>query len=107
MVSMKIEKGTAKNKKWKAIFYDAEAKDRQGRSVRKKIKTTQFGDNRFEDYTQHKDKKRRSKYRDRHKKDLDKGDYMSAGFLSYYLLWGESTSLKTNISNYKKKFKLK
>jgi hypothetical protein len=98
MVSMKIEKGTAKNKKWKAIFYDAEGK---------KIKTTQFGDNRFEDYTQHKDKKRRSKYRDRHKKDLDKGDYMSAGFLSYYLLWGESTSLKTNISNYKKKFKLK
>jgi hypothetical protein len=97
MVSMKIEKGTAKNKKWKAIFYDAEGK---------KIKTTQFGDNRFEDYTQHKDKKRRSKYRVRHKKDLDKGDYMSAGFLSYYLLWGESTSLKTNISNYKKKFKL-
>lgn len=94
---MKIEKGTAKNKKWKAIFYDDQDK---------KIKTTQFGDNRFEDYTQHKDKKRRSKYRDRHKKDLDKGDYMSAGFLSYYLLWGESTSLKTNISNYKKKFKL-
>jgi len=97
-ITMKIEKGTAKNKKWKAIFYDAEGK---------KIKTTQFGDNRFEDYTQHKDKKRRSKYRTRHKKDLNKGNYMSAGFLSYYILWGESGALNTNIKSYKKKFNLK
>ena len=102
-----IEKGTAKNKKWKAIFYDDEAKDRQGRSVRKKIKTSQFGDNRYQDYTQHKDKKRRDKYRERHKKDLASGDYMSPGFLSYYILWGQSTSLKSNINSYKKKFKLK
>jgi hypothetical protein len=92
-----IEKGTGKNKKWKAIFYDNKGK---------KIKTSQFGDNRYEDYTQHKDKKRRSKYRDRHKKDLEKGNYMSPGFLSYYILWGDSTSLNTNIKNYKKKFNL-
>lgn len=95
---MVIEKGTAKNKKYKAIFYDDKGK---------KIKTTQFGDNRYEDYTQHKDKQRRSKYLTRHKKDLSKGDYMSPGYLSYYLLWGPSVALKTNISNYKKKFKLK
>jgi len=56
--------------------------------------------------TQHKDKERRSKYRLRHKKDLDKGNYMSAGFLSYYILWGESAALKTNIKQYKKKFNL-
>ena len=93
---MVIEKGTGKNKKWKAIFYD------DG----KKIKTTQFGDSRYEDYTQHKDKKRRDKYRARHKKDLSKGNYMSAGFLSYYILWGESAALKTNINKYKKMFKL-
>jgi len=96
-MKMVIEKGTAKNKKLKAIFYDAEGK---------KIKTTQFGDSRYEDYTQHKDKERRSKYRLRHKKDLDKGNYMSAGFLSYYILWGESAALKTNIKQYKKKFNL-
>jgi len=94
---MVIEKGTGKNKKWKAIFYDDEGK---------KIKTTQFGDSRYEDYTQHKDKKRRDKYRLRHKKDLSKGNYMSAGFLSYYILWGESAALKTNINKYKKKFNL-
>lgn len=94
---MVIEKGTGKNKKLKAIFYDEGGK---------KIKTTQFGDSRYEDYTQHKDKERRSKYRARHKKDLDKGNYMNAGFLSYYILWGESAALKTNIKQYKKMFKL-
>lgn len=93
---MVIKKGTAKNKKWKAIFYDGD----------KKLKTTQFGDDRYKDYSQHKDKERRDKYRSRHKKDLAKGDYMSAGHLSYYILWGDSTSLNTNIKQYKKKFKL-
>ena len=97
MVKMVIEKGTGKNKKLKAIFYDEGGK---------KIKTTQFGDSRYEDYTQHKDKERRSKYRARHKKDLDKGKYISAGFLSYYILWGQSAALKTNINKYKKKFNL-
>ena len=92
-----IEKGTAKNKKWKAIFYDEKGK---------KIKTTQFGDNRYEDYTQHKDKSRRDKYRSRHKKDLQKGNYMNAGYLSYYILWGASTSIKENIKKYKTRFKL-
>lgn len=94
---MVIEKGTAKNKKLKAIFYDDKGK---------KIKTTQFGDNRYEDYTLSKDKKQRDKYRNRHKKDLEKGDYKSAGYLSYYILWGDSTSRNTNIKKYKKMFKL-
>jgi len=97
MVKMTIEKGTAKNKKLKAIFYDEKGK---------KIKTTQFGDNRYGDYTLTKDKKQRSKYRDRHKKDLEKGDYKSAGHLSYYILWGASTNRNTNIKQYKKMFKL-
>ena len=98
---MKIEKGTAKNKKWKAIFSHVV----DGKS--KKIKTVQFGDNRYQDYTQHKDPERRTKYRSRHKSDLTKGDYMSPGYLSYYLLWGESGALDKNIITYKKKFKLK
>ena len=100
-VYMKIEKGTAKHKKWKAIFshyVDGKLKI---------IKTTQFGDDRYVDYLTHKSKARREAYRTRHLKDLEKGNYMSAGYLSYYLLWGESAALKTNISNYKKKFKLK
>tara|TARA_R110001599_G_C12077559_1_gene644742 strand:+ start:646 stop:945 length:300 start_codon:yes stop_codon:yes gene_type:complete len=98
-MKMVIEKGTAKNKKLKAIFYDD-----AGRG--KKIKTTQFGDNRYQDYTLSKDKEQRSKYLARHKKDLAKGDYMSAGHLSYYILWGASTNRNTNIKKYKKMFKL-
>ena len=98
---MKIEKGTAKNKKWKATF--SHVVD----GSLKKIKTTQFGDDRYQDYTLSRDKEQRSKYRARHKKDLESQDYMKAGYLSYYLLWGDSTSLETNIKKYKKKFKLK
>ena len=97
MVKMVIEKGTAKNKKWKAIFYDDKGK---------KIKTVQFGQSGAEDYTLTKDKEQRKRYRARHKKDLSKGDYMSAGYLSYYILWGDSSSLQTNIKKYKKMFKL-
>jgi len=98
---MDIVKGTAKHKKWKAIFsHYIDGK-------KKTIKTTQFGDDRYEDYSMHKNKERRAAYRKRHKKDLERGDYMSAGYLSYYILWGESVALKTNISNYKKRFKLK
>ncbi len=94
---MVIEKGTAKNKKLKAIFYDDKGK---------RIKTTQFGDSRYQDYTLSKDKKQRSKYISRHTKDLEKGDYMSAGHLSFYILWGDSTSRNINIKKYKKMFKL-
>jgi hypothetical protein len=98
MVKIVVSKATAKNKKWKAVFFDDQGK---------KIKTSNFGDNRYQDYTQHKDKTRRSKYRERHKKDLASGDYKKPGYLSYYLLWGESTSFKSNLNSYKKRFSLK
>lgn len=98
---MKIEKSDAKNKKWKAVFsHNVDGK-------KKVIKTTNFGDSRYSDYTQHKDKERRAAYRKRHQKDLKTGDYKRAGLLSYHILWGESSSLRTNISAYKKRFKLK
>ena len=97
MIKMIVSKGTAKNKKFKAIFYDADGK---------KIKTAQFGDTRYSDYTLHTDKQRRNKYRARHKGNLSKTEYMSPAHLSYYLLWGDSTSFNTNINKYKKQFKL-
>jgi hypothetical protein len=52
MVKMVIEKATAKNKKYKAIFYDDQGK---------KLKSSNFGQSGAEDYTQHKDKERRRK----------------------------------------------
>tara|TARA_A100001201_G_scaffold134191_1_gene121673 strand:- start:269 stop:562 length:294 start_codon:yes stop_codon:yes gene_type:complete len=97
-MKMIIEKGTAKNKKLKAIFYDDKGK---------KIKTVQFGLKGSSTYIDHKDKKLRSRYIERHRKNENWNDPMSAGALSRYLLWGQSVALKTNISNYKKKFNLK
>jgi hypothetical protein len=67
---------------------------------------TNFGHQDYEDYTQHHDKERRRLYRERHEKDLRTGDPKRAGFLSYYLLWGDSTSLHKNIAAYKKRFNL-
>ena len=60
----------------------------------------------MEDYTTHKDKERRSRYRARHKKDLKTKDYTRAGYLSYYILWGDKTNFKEAVKDYKKKFNL-
>lgn len=94
MTKLTITPSDSKTKKYKAVFtYD------DG-----KTKTTQFGAKGYTDYTINKDKSIRDRYRKRHEKDLKTNDPTRAGFLSYYILWGDSTSLKTNIKNYKKKF---
>jgi len=69
-----------------------------------RTKTTHFGAKGMDDYTKTHDKEQRERYRTRHKKDLVTKDPTRAGFLSYYILWGDSTSLQANISNYKKNF---
>ena len=67
---------------------------------------TRFGAHGMDDYTKTHDKEQRERYRTRHKKDLETGDPTRAGFLSYYILWGNSTSMKTNISSYRRRFGL-
>jgi hypothetical protein len=96
MVKMVVKKSDKPNKKLVAIF----TRD-NGRT-----KTTHFGQATADDYTITKDKEQRKRYRSRHKKDLSTGDYTRAGFLSYYILWGDSTSRKENISSYKRRFNL-
>jgi len=71
----------------------------------KKIKTTHFGQAGADDYTITKDKEQRSRYRNRHKKDLDTNDYKKAGYLSWFLLWNKPT-LTESIKDYKKRFNL-
>ena len=83
------------DKKMKAIF------DNDGR-----MKTVHFGSKGMDDFTITKDKAQRERYMTRHKKDLDTGDPTRAGFLSYYILWGPSTSIHKNIAEFKKKFNL-
>ena len=67
---------------------------------------TSFGAKGYEDYTQHHDKERRENYRRRHEDDLDTDDPTRAGFLSYYILWGDSINLDTNIAAYKRRFNM-
>ena len=97
MVKVVIKKSDKAGKKLMATF----TRD-NGR-----VKVTHFGQAGADDYTKTKDKTQRTRYRRRHSKDLKTGDYTRAGYLSYHILWGSSTSVRENISSYKKRFNLK
>jgi hypothetical protein len=71
-----------------------------------RTRVTHFGQATADDYTKTHDKAQRDRYRTRHAKDLQTGDATRAGHLSYYILWGDSTSLQTNIASYKRRFNL-
>lgn len=92
-----ITKSDKPDKKLKATFEE----ESTGRK-----RTTHFGAAGMADYTKTHDKEQRKRYRTRHKKDLATGDPTKAGFLSYYVLWGDSTSLEANIAAYKRRFQL-
>ena len=65
---------------------------------------TRFGAVGMDDYTKTHDKEQRERYRTRHKKDLETNDPKRAGFLSYYILWGNSTSIQANKAAYETRF---
>ena len=72
-----------------------------------RTKTISFGAKNMDDFTITKDKEQRARYRSRHKKDLQTGDPTRAGYLSWYILWGNNTSRRENIASYKKRFGFK
>lgn len=96
-MKLKITRSDRDGKKWKAQFIADNG------AVKK---TTHFGASGYEDYTQHKDKERRRLYRARHMNVGNIDDPKTASSLSWYILWGDSTSIATNIRNFKKKFNL-
>ncbi len=67
-------------------------------------KQTRFGAVGMDDYTLTGDKEQRARYRARHKKDLETGDSRRAGYLSYYILWGDSTDIRRNLAAYNARF---
>lgn len=95
---VKVVASEKKDKKYKAVFErtnDSESKAR--------TRTIHFGAVGYQDYTQHHDKERRAAYRKRHAKDnIHQPD--SAGSLSYWVLWGESTSFRDNLAAFRKRF---
>jgi len=76
-------------------------------------KRINFGDDRYEDYTQHGDPKRKALYIQRHKKNEDWNDpfgrlggnpaVLTAGWWSRYLLW-EKPTITEAIKDIKKRF---
>lgn len=92
---LSVTESSKPDKKFTAVFDD------DGRK-----KTTHFGAAGMDDYTITKDKTQRALYRQRHAKDLKTNNPTRAGFLSYYILWGDSVSLKKNIDSYVKRFDL-
>ena len=88
------KKSSDKHHKYNAIFTRDDGS----------TKVIPFGDNRYEDFTQHKDIKRRDLYILRHKKRENWDNPQSAGSLSRYILWGNSTNLQTNIKAFKSRF---
>lgn len=60
-------------------------------------KTINFGDNRYEDFTKHKDPNRKRLYILRHKKreDWTKSGIDTAGFWSKHILWNKNTLNKS------------
>ena len=91
-----IKKSTNPEKKYMAIFYD---------DSKKKVKTTHFGAAGMSDYTKHKDPERKKRYLARHKARENWNNYMSAGSLSRYILWGEPT-FRVSVNKYKERFNL-
>ncbi len=96
---IKIEKANDGKHKFVAIF------EKNGREKR-----VPFGSKNMNDFTLFENKKEglihRDRYRIRHSKDLDTLDPTRAGYLSYYILWGDSTDINKNIKAYKKMFNL-
>lgn len=93
---LSVKKSLKPGKKWDFTFT----------RKNKKTVTTSAGNSTMQDYTQHHDPIRRKSYLSRHKKDLDTKDPTRAGYISYYVLWGKSTSFKDNLEAYKRRFRL-
>lgn len=74
--------------------------------VNGRTRTIHFGLKKADDYTITKDKDQRDRYITRHKAREDWTKPDSAGALSKWILWGNSTSIHTNIAEFKKKFNL-
>ena len=65
-----------------------------------------FGAVGYQDYTQHHDRLRRINYLRRHKTRENWNDPQTAGALSKWILWGESTNLQANVRAFKRRFSL-
>ena len=95
MKLVSIQPSMLDDKKYVALFDD------NGRS-----KTIHFGSKGMDDYTLTRNKEQRERYLTRHRANEDWNKPDSAGALSRWILWGDSTSINKNIAVFKKRFNL-
>ena len=93
-----VKPSTAKGKKYTATF--CMCKD----VPKCKGKKVHFGAAGSQTYLDHHDKAKRAAYLKRHKVNENWNNPTSAGALSRWLLWGDSTSLMMNINDFKERF---
>lgn len=93
-MNLYITKSTRKNKKYDLLDSN-------------KKYLLSFGDNRYQDYTIHKDQTRQANYLSRHQKNEDHSakNVISAAFMSRWLLWGKP-SLEASIRDVNKRFNI-
>ena len=87
---MLIQKSTRAGKRFQATY--------------KSGKVVHFGQAGGQTYIDHGDKAKREDYLARHKKRENWNDPFSAGALSRWLLWGDSTNMETNHQAFMKQF---
>lgn len=92
--TVRLQKSTKSEKKWQVTINGS--------------KTVHFGQNGAEDFTMHKDEKRKQRYIDRHKKreDWTIRGIKKAGFWSRWLLWNKPT-IRASKSDIAKRFRVK
>lgn len=91
-----LEPSWIRGKKWAATFHD-EVDDRS--------KTTHFGARGYDDFTVHRDRERRRRYLERHRRREDWDDPTTPGALARWLLWNRAT-VAASLREYRKRFGL-
>ena len=86
------------------IIKHSNKKDKKFDAIINGSKTVSFGAKGYSDFTQHKDTKRKDRYLNRHKKNENWNDPLTAGFYATNLLWNQPT-IKSSIAETNKKFK--
>ena len=91
-----IKKSDKKGKKLMAIFTMDNGRTR----------TTHFGASGMDDYTKTRDKEQKQRYLERHRRNENWNNPLSAGALSRWILWNKETR-GASINDFKRRFNLK
>ena len=89
------------------VISKSDRSDKKMKAVIDGKKTIHFGHSQYQDFTTHKDPKRRDNYISRHKgsgQDWSKSNVASPAWMSRFILW-EKPTLKGAVESANKKFK--